>query len=403
MRGVKQDFPILQQQVNGYPLVYVDNAATTQKPLTVINAIDKYYREDNANVHRGVHALSARATEQFEAARASVAKFINAPLVTECIFVRGATEAINLVAHSFARNQLSLGDEILITQMEHHANIVPWQLVCQQTGAVLKVAPVSLAGEILLDEFASLLSSRTKLVAINHVSNVLGTINPIKEMIRLAHQQDAVVLVDGCQAIGHLPVDVQSLDCDFYVFSAHKMYGPTGIGVLWGREALLNAMPPYQSGGEMIHYVSFEQTEFAPVPYKFEAGTPHIAGVIGLHAAIDYLSGLTFNAIIAYENQLLSYATQAISALPGFRIVGVAHEKIAIISLVHEHIHAHDIGTILDSRGIAVRSGHHCAMPLMDFLAIPATARISLTFYNTHADVDCCIDALNYVNEVFSR
>ena len=401
MLAVKDDFPILQQAINGYPLVYVDNAATTQKPQVVINALNEYYCEYNANVHRGVHALSVRATKRFDAAREAVARFIGASSPVECIFVRGATEAINLVAQSYARTRLSVDDEILITHMEHHANIVPWQLVCQQTGATLKVAPISLAGEICLDEFAALLSSRTKVVAIGHVSNALGTINPIKQMIELAHAAGAVVLVDGAQAIGHLPVDVQALGCDFYVFSGHKMYAPTGIGVLWGREALLNAMPPYQGGGEMIHYVSFAQTEYAPLPYKFEAGTPNIAGVIGLHAAIDYLTTLTFEAIVPFEEQLLAYATSAIATVPGFRIIGHAREKIAVLSLVHEQIHAHDIGSIMDSRGIAVRSGHHCAMPVMDFFAVPATARISLSFYNTQSDVDRCVEALRVVNEVF--
>ena len=402
MRAARADFPILHQHVNGYPLVYVDNAATTQKPQTVIQAIDDYYRYTNANVHRGVHALSVRATEQFEAARIAVARFIGAASPCECIFVRGATEAINLVAQSYARPRFVAGDEILITHMEHHANIVPWQMICQQTGAILKVAPISTAGVVDLDAFAALLSSRTKLVAIGHVSNALGTINPVKHMTALAHAVGAVVLVDGAQAVGHLPVDVRDLDCDFYVFSGHKMYAPTGIGVLWGREAILNSMPPYQGGGEMIYYVSFEQTEYAPLPNKFEAGTPHSAGAIGLHAAIEYLTSLQFDTIVPYEEQLLTYATDAIAKLPGFRIVGTAPSKIAILSLIHESVHAHDIGTIMDSRGIALRSGHHCAMPLMDFLHVPATARISLSFYNTLDDVDRCVDALRYVNEVFN-
>jgi cysteine desulfurase/selenocysteine lyase len=401
MREARADFPILHQQVNGYPLVYVDNAATTQKPQAVITAISDYYRHNNANVHRGVHALSVRATEQFEAARNAVARFIGATSPCECIFVRGATEAINLVAHSYARVRLGAGDEILVTQMEHHANIVPWQMVCQQTGAILKVAPISTAGVIDIDAFTALLSSRTKLVAIGHVSNALGTINPVKQLIALAHAVGAVVLVDGAQAVGHLPVDVRDLDCDFYVFSGHKMYAPTGIGVLWGREALLDSMPPYQGGGEMIHYVTFDHTEYAPLPNKFEAGTPHIAGAIGLHAAIDYLTACSFACIVPYEERLLAYATDAIAQIPGFRIVGTAADKIAILSLVHESVHAHDIGTIMDSRGVALRSGHHCAMPLMDFLNVPATARISLSFYNTLDDIDRCVDTLRYVNEVF--
>jgi cysteine desulfurase/selenocysteine lyase len=402
IEALRNDFPILDQNVNDCPLVYFDNAATTQKPQSVIQAIDHYYKKDNANVHRGVHALSARATAAFEAAREKVKTFIHAPSSRECIFVRGTTEAINLVAQSYALPRLKPGDEILITHMEHHANIVPWQMVCQKTGAQLKVAPIAQSGEILLNEFEKKLSEKTKIVAIAHVSNALGTINPVKEMIKMAHAHGAVVLVDGAQAMAHLPVDVQDLNCDFYAFSAHKMYGPTGIGVLWGRESLLSEMPPYQGGGEMIQYVTFEETEYADIPRRFEAGTPHIAGVIGLGAAIDYLSQLDFEAVSIYETHLLNYLTQSLSAEKGFRLIGTAEHKVPVVSFVHEEVHAHDIGTILDSQGIAIRSGHHCAMPLMDFYRVPATTRISLSFYNTISEIDQCVAALRKAVEVFA-
>ena len=402
IKTIRADFPILHQRVNGHELVYLDNAATTQKPQLVIDTISQYYAKDNANVHRGVHALSVRSTDAFEAAREKVRGFIGAPFSCECIFVRGTTEAINLVAHSFVMPRLSPGDEILITHMEHHANIVPWQLLCQRTGAVLKVAPISLQGEILWDEFEASFSSRTKFVAISYASNALGTVNPVKQMIDLAHRHGAFVLLDGAQATAHLPIDVAELDCDFYAFSGHKMYGPTGIGVLWGKKALLDDMPPYQGGGEMIQQVSFEETQYAPLPHKFEAGTPHIAGVIGLGAAIDYLGSLDTASIMAYEADLLAYAEKAVAALPGFRLVGTAKHKVPIVAFVHEHIHPHDIGTILDSEGIAVRSGHHCAMPLMDFFNVAATCRLSLSFYNTKEEVDRCIQALYKVIEVFS-
>ena len=401
IEAIRADFPILHQSVHDYPLIYLDNAATTQKPQRVIDAIAQYYTHDNANVHRGVHALSARSTENYEAARKKVKQFINAYDPRECIFVRGTTEAINLVASSFLAPLLSPGDEILITHMEHHSNIVPWQMLCQQTGAVLKVAPISLEGEIILEAFATCLSERTRFVAMSYASNALGTINPVKEMIKMAHAAGAKVLLDGAQATAHLPVDVQALDCDFYAFSAHKMYGPTGIGVLWGREALLDSMLPYQYGGEMIQYVTFEATEFAELPHKFEAGTPNIAGVIGLGAAIDYLGSLDMEAIAAYEAYLLDYATEALLAVKGFRMIGTAKHKVPIVSFVHETIHAHDIGTILDSYGIAIRSGHHCAMPLMNFYQLPATSRMSLSFYNTKQEVDACVKALHKVKEVF--
>ena len=402
VNAIRRDFPVLNQTVNGYPLVYFDNAATTQKPKAVIDAITHYYQCDNANVHRGVHALSMRSTTQFEAAREKVCRFIHAHSVRECIFVRGTTEAINLVAQSFVLPRLSPGDEILITHMEHHANIVPWQLVCEKTGAQLQVAPISIEGELLLDEFEKKLSRKTKFVAINYVSNALGTINPVKKMIDMAHAVGAFVLLDGAQATAHVPVDVQALGCDFYAFSGHKMYGPTGIGVLWGRESLLEGMIPYQGGGEMINYVTFESTEYAPLPYKFEAGTPNIAGVIGLGAALDYLWSLDMEAITAYEAHLLDYATKAIQSVHGFHLIGTASEKVPIISFIHDTIHAHDVATILDSQGIAIRSGHHCAMPLMDFLQVSATNRVSLSFYNTTDEIDACVDALKKVCEVFA-
>ncbi len=402
INAIRADFPVLHQSVNGYPLVYFDNAATTQKPNAVIDAMTHYYQHDNANVHRGVHALSNRSTLAFEETRAKVCRFIHANSVRECIFVRGTTEAINLVAQSYAQPRLLPGDEVLITHMEHHANIVPWQMVCQQTGAILQVAPISVNGELLLDAFEKKLSKKTKIVAINYASNALGTINPVKKMIDMAHAVGAVVLLDGAQATAHLPVDVHALGCDFYAFSGHKMYGPTGIGVLWGREALLEDMTPCQGGGEMIHYVSFAATEYAPLPYKFEAGTPNIAGVIGLGAALDYLWSLDLDAIFAYEAHLLAYATKAFKAVKGYNMVGTANEKVPIVSFVHPTIHAHDVATILDAHGIAIRSGHHCAMPLMDFLQVAATNRVSLSFYNTEHEIDACVNALQRVTEVFA-
>ena len=401
VNAIRQDFPILHQSVNGHPLIYMDNAATTQKPQSVIDALSQYYQHDNANVHRSVHALSSRATAHFEASREKVARFINANASQECIFVRGTTEAINLVAQCFVAPLLVPGDEILITHMEHHSNIVPWQMICQQTGATLQVAPITMDGELLLDEFEKKLSSKTKFVSINYVSNALGTINPVKKMIEMAHRFGVKVLLDGAQATAHLPIDVQALGCDFYALSGHKMYGPTGIGVLWGREALLNEMKPYQGGGEMIQYVTFEATEYAPLPYKFEAGTPNIAGVIGLGAAVDYLSSHDLNAMVEYETHLLQYATQAIQSVKGMRLIGTAKEKVPVVSFIHDTIHAHDIATILDSQGIAIRSGHHCAMPLMDFLNVAATNRLSLSFYNTTQEIDAVVHALDKVNEVF--
>lgn len=402
INAIRTDFPILHQKVNGHDLIYFDNAATTQKPKTVIDAITHYYEHDNSNVHRGVHALSVRATDLYEVARSKIKHFINARSARECIFVRGTTEAINLVAHSYVTPHVLPGDEILITHMEHHSNIVPWQMVCKKTGAKLQVAPITQDGEIILEEFAKKLSDKTKFVAINYVSNALGTINPVKKMIEMAHAHGARVLLDGAQATAHLPVDVQDLNCDFYAFSGHKMYGPTGIGILWGKESLLDSMTPYQGGGEMINYVTFDSTEYAPLPQKFEAGTPNISGAIGLGAAMDYLWSLDLEAIAAYEAELLAYATAGILSMDGFRIIGNARNKVPVISFVHEHIHAHDIGTIMDSKGIALRSGHHCAMPLMDFYGVAATSRISLSFYNTKEEIDKCIEALNRVKEVFA-
>lgn len=402
IKAIREDFPILHQQVNETDLVYFDNAATTQKPRAVIDAISRYYRFDNANVHRGLHTLSMQATALYEDARLKVKEFINAPSTKECIFVRGTTEGINLVAQSLVAPNILAGEEILITQMEHHSNIVPWQMVCQQTGAKLQVAPISIDGEILLDEFEKKLNKKTKFVAISFASNAIGSINPIRRMIQMAHDYDAEVLLDAAQAVPHFPVDVQDLDCDFLAFSGHKMYGPTGIGVLWGKQEHLEEMRPYQGGGEMIETVSFEEgTSYAGLPHKFEAGTPNISGVIGLGAAIDYLNGLNMEAIVAYETHLFEYATQELQKLPQYKIVGTANEKVPVISFIHQTIHAHDIGSILDSEGIAIRSGHHCAMPLMDFYGVAATARISLSFYNTKEEIDRCMDALAKVEEVF--
>lgn len=400
--AIRRDFPILHQKINGYDLVYFDNAATTQKPKAVIEAMTHYYEHDNSNVHRGVHALSARATEKYEDARAKIKRFINAKSSKECIFVRGTTEAINLVAQSLVAPRIMPGEEILITHMEHHSNIVPWQMVCKRTGAQLQVAPISFDGEIILDEFEKKLNENTQFVSISYASNALGSINPVKKMIEMAHAVGAKVLLDGAQATAHLPIDVQDLNCDFYAFSGHKMYGPTGIGVLWGREELLDNMSPYQGGGEMISSVSFEATEYAPIPHKFEAGTPNIAGAIGLGAAIDYLGSLDMETVAAYEAQLLEYATAAIKSIKGFNIIGTAAHKVPVISFVHGTIHAHDIGTILDSEGIAIRSGHHCAMPLMDFYNLAATSRLSLSFYNTKQEIDRFIETLQKVKEILA-
>jgi len=402
VKQIRKDFPILHQDVNGYPLVYFDNAATTQKPHAVIDAITQFYEHYNSNVHRGIHDLSAKATLAYEESREKIARFIGAKNSRECIFVRGATEAINLVANSYLLPILQEGDEIVLTHMEHHANIVPWQMICEKTGAILKVAPVSLSGELMLDNLAELLSNKTKLLACCYASNVLGTINPVEKIVAMAHAVGAKVLIDGSQATPHVAVNVHKLDADFFVCSGHKMYGPTGIGVLWGKETLLDKMPPYQGGGEMITSVSFDFTEYAPLPLKFEAGTPNISGAIGLGAAVDYLQSLNLNAVLEYESSLLDYASKRLLELKSFNIIGTAAHKVPVISFVHGSIHAHDIGTILDNQGIAIRSGHHCAMPLMDFFNLSSTARISLSFYNTHEEIDYFINALDKVKEVFS-
>jgi cysteine desulfurase/selenocysteine lyase len=398
---IREDFPVLRQQVHGKPLVYLDNAATSQKPKSVVETIEQYYLTENSNVHRGVHLLSERATEAFEGARGKVAHFLNARDAREIVFVRGATEGINLVAHSFARPGLTAGDEILISEMEHHSNIVPWQIVCEQTGAVLRVVPINDDGELRLDEYEQLFSARTRLVSIVHVSNALGTINPVKQVIEMAHERGVPVLIDGAQAAPHLSVDVQALDCDFYVCSGHKLFGPTGIGIVFGKARHLEAMPPYQGGGDMILSVTFEKTIYNEAPLKFEAGTPHIAGAIGLGAAIDYVGSIGLDRIAAYEHELLAYATDAISVIPGLRIIGTAKEKASILSFVLDGVHAHDIGTILDQEGIAIRTGHHCAQPVLQRFGVPATARASVAFYNTRDEIDALVKAVYKVTEMF--
>lgn len=401
VNAIRADFPVLDQKVNGKQLVYLDNAATTQKPRQVIDTIDEYYRRYNSNIHRGVHSLSEKATAAYEAARETVRDFINAPATREIIFVRGATEGINLVAQSYGMTNLKAGDEIIISEMEHHSNIVPWQLLCERTGAVLRVIPINDDGDLKLESYQSLLGPKTKLVSIVHISNALGTINPVKQIVDLAHEHDALVLVDGAQATAHTGIDVQALDCDFYVFSGHKMFGPTGIGVLYGKTDLLNAMPPYQSGGDMIKMVTLEKTLFNELPYKFEAGTPHIAGVIGMGAAINYIKSIGLDNIAAYEHDLLDYASAAVSDIKGLKLVGTAKKKTSILSFTLGNIHAHDIGTILDHEGIAVRAGHHCAMPVMERFGIPATARASFALYNSRGEVDTLVKALNKCKEIF--
>lgn len=398
---IRNDFPILHQQVYGKPLVYLDNAATTQKPACVIDTVRRYYERDNANVHRGVHSLSERATAAYEGARGIIAGFFNARSTREVIFTRGTTEAINLVASAWGLANLRAGDEILITHMEHHSNIVPWQMLCEQTGATLKVAPINQAGELIVEEFDALLSEHTRLVGVVHMSNALGTINPVADIVAKAHGVGAKVLIDGAQAAAHLAVDVQALDCDFYVTSAHKMYGPTGIGVLIGKEDLLDAMPPYQGGGDMIRMVTFEKTEYNDLPYKFEAGTPNIAGAIGFGKALEYISGIGFEAIARREQQLLAYATERAREFDGLRQIGTASEKACVLSFVLEGIHPHDLGTILDREGVAIRAGHHCAMPVMQFFKVPATARASFSIYNTEAEVDALFTALARAREIF--
>jgi cysteine desulfurase/selenocysteine lyase len=401
VRKIREDFPALRQQLYGRPLVYLDNAATTQKPRLVLEALRCFYESDCANIHRGVHLLSERATQAYEDARIKIQHFLNAAVAREIIFVRGATEGINLVAQTYGRANLRAGDEVLITAMEHHSNIVPWQIVCEEKGAVLRVAPMNDQGELLLEEFESMLTPRTKFVSLVHVSNALGTVNPVRELIALAHRRNVPVLIDGAQAVPHLKVDVQELGCDFYVFSGHKLFGPTGIGVLYGKESLLEAMPPYQGGGDMISSVTFEKTTYNSLPYRFEAGTPNIAGTIGLGAAIDYVNQVGLDVAAAHEREVLEYATAAVSRLPGVRLIGTAREKAAVLSFVMEGIHAHDAGTILDRQGIAVRTGHHCAMPVMERFGVPATTRASFAFYNTKEEVEALVAGIHKVLEVF--
>ncbi|WP_031431227.1 cysteine desulfurase [Methylomicrobium agile] len=398
---IRADFPILAQKIRGKDLVYLDNAASCQKPNAVIDAISDLYRNDYANIHRGVHTLSVRSTDKFESARGKIRDFINAASEKEIIFVRGATEAINLVAQSYGRTHIRAGDEILITAMEHHSNIVPWQLLCEQTGAVLKVAPINRKGELIYEAFEALLTDKTRLVAVAHMSNALGTINPVEKIIAAAHARSVPVLLDGAQAAPHMKIDVQALDCDFYAFSGHKLYGPSGIGVLYGKRALLEAMPPYQGGGDMIRKVTFEKSDYNKLPYKFEAGTPSIADVVGLGAAIDYLNAVGMDQVAAYEAELLAYATEQARNIDGLTIVGEAARKGAILSFVLENVHPHDIGTMLDSLGIAIRAGHHCAMPVMDFFEVPATARASFAMYNTRAEIDALMQGIESLIKVF--
>ncbi len=398
---IREDFPILKQKIYGKPLVYLDNAATAQKPQVVMDTIHRYYLTDNANIHRGVHCLSQRATEGYEQARVKVQRFIHAADSREIIFVRSATEAINLVAQTYGRKHVQAGDEVIVSAMEHHSNIVPWQMLCEEKGATLRVIPMNDQGELLLDEYEKLLNSRTRLVAAVHISNALGTINPIQEIIARAHQQDIPVLVDGAQAAPHFEVDVQALDCDFYAVTGHKLYGPTGVGILYGKADLLDSMPPYQGGGEMIQSVTFEKTTYNVLPNKFEAGTPNIVGGIGMGTAVDYVSEIGWKNINAQEGELLLYATEQLSAISGLRIIGTAKEKASILSFVIEGVHAHDVGTILDQEGIAVRTGHHCAQPVMERFQIPATARASFAFYNTREEIDGLVKGIQRVIEVF--
>ena len=397
---IRQDFPALHQQVHGKALVYLDNAATTQKPQAVIDALTAYYTRDNANIHRGVHLLSERATDGYESARRRIQRHLNAASPREIVFVRQATEAINLVAASYGRKAVGAGDEIVISAIEHHANIVPWQMLSEEKGARLKVVPVDDRGDLIMDEYARLLGPRTRLVAITQVSNALGTITPIEEIIRLAHRESIPVLVDGAQAAPHQAVDVRALDCDFFVFSGHKTYGPTGIGVLYGKEAWLERMPPYQGGGDMIKMVTFEKTTYNDLPYKFEAGTPHIAGAIGLATALDYVAGLGLDRIAAWEHELLEYGTELLQAVPGVRLIGTARRKAAVLSFVLDGVHPHDVGTILDHEGVAVRAGHHCAMPVMDRFGVPATVRASLGLYNTPAELETLATAVRTAREI---
>lgn len=401
IQKVRADFPILTQQVNGRPLIYFDNAATSQKPQQVIDAIAKYYQEINSNIHRGVHTLSQLATAAYEESRVKIQNHINAKFSHEVLFTAGTTHGINLVSNGFA-SLLKSGDEVVISAMEHHSNIVPWQLLCEKTGAVLRVIPMSESGELLLSEYDNLLSNKTKIVAVNHISNALGTINPIRYIIDQAHQYGAAVLIDGAQAVPHLKPDVQDLDCDFYVFSGHKICGPTGTGILYGKEVWLNRLPPYQGGGEMIKEVTFEKTTYAELPHKFEAGTPNIAGGIGLGAAVDYMNQVGFENIQAQEKELLVYGTQQLSSIDGLKIIGTAKEKTSVISFTIDGIHPYDVGTIIDKLGIAVRTGHHCAQPIMDFFKIPGTIRASFAFYNTKEEIDSLVAAVKKAQQMLT-
>lgn len=401
LAAIREDFPILKRTIHGKPLVYLDNAASTQKPRVVIDAIRHVYEGHYANVHRGVHTLSQECTTLFEESRKKVQRFLHAKHAHEIVFVRGATEGINLIASTYGRTYVNAGDEILITAMEHHSNIVPWQCLAKEKGAILKVVPMNNRGELCLEEYAGLLSERTKLVSIVHMSNALGTINPVSDMIRLAHEQDIPVLLDGAQSISHLPVNVQSVDCDFFVLSGHKVYGPSGIGVLYGKEEWLKKIPPYQGGGDMIRTVTFEKSEYNELPYKFEAGTPSIADAISLGAALEYVETIGLSAIAEHEHQLLNYATEKAQAIPGLRLIGTAAQKGAILSFTLERIHPHDIGTILDHLGVAVRAGHHCAMPVMDFFGVPATVRASFGLYNTLEEVDTLIEGIYETIKLF--
>jgi cysteine desulfurase/selenocysteine lyase len=402
VEALREDFPVLKQTVHGKPLVYLDSAATAQKPSVVVEAIRRFHEVDCANIHRGVHELSQRSTAAYEETRTKVRRFLHAKSTDELIFVRGTTEGVNLVSSSWGRKFVNRGDEIIISAMEHHSNIVPWQMLCEEKGATLRVIPMNDRGELLIDEYEKLLNARTRMVAVAHVSNVLGTINPVRQIVDMAHNAGALALIDGAQAAPHMKVDVQALDADFYALSGHKLFGPTGIGILYGKSKLLNAMPPYQGGGDMIKVVTFAKTIYNDLPYKFEAGTPNIAGGIGLGAALDYVDRIGLDEIGAYEHQLLEYGTEALSAIPGLRIIGTAREKAAVLSFVMEGIHPHDIGTVLDNQGIAVRTGHHCAQPVMDFYNVPATTRASFAFYNTFGEIDALVAGLKKVKEVFA-
>ena len=399
---IREDFPVLKQKVHGKPLVYLDSAATAQKPSVVVEAIRRFHEVDCANIHRGVHELSQRSTAAYEETRAKAKKFLNSRSKNELIFVRGTTEGVNLVSSSWGRKFVREGDEIVISAMEHHSNIVPWQMLCEEKGARLRVIPMNQRGELLLDEYEKLLNPRTRMVAVAHVSNALGTINPVREIAEMAHKAGALVLIDGAQAAPHMKVDVQAIDADFYTISGHKIFGPTGIGILYGKTRLLNSMPPYQGGGDMIKVVTFAKTTYNDLPYKFEAGTPNIAGGIGLGAAFDYMNHIGIERIAAYEHQLLEYGARALAAIPGLRLIGTAKHKASVLSFVIEGIHPHDIGTVLDQQGIAVRTGHHCAQPVMDFFQVPATTRASLAFYNTFGEIDALVAGLRKVKEIFA-